>query len=787
MRATTIHTSKGSWRGEALVVGLLLALIGGAYFSLRWYGFDLLEEGYFLANARRVQLGGLPYRDFDTPYTPGVFYLYAWLMEWLGPNVAALRSLQIVGRLVAVGALYVAGRQVMPPFFAAIPPALILAMDTAPELWGLHPGWYSTPASLLMVLAVVAYLRTGRAGWLVAAGMAGGIGFAFKQNLPAYGLMATLWLLVVCERHLAPVRLPLPIAGGGRRLWRIARIPPPVDKERDPLDHHLHALAGGRHERLVGAAALARGAVQAAALLLLPVTGAALVRQYWSPLVGALFVAPLAATSLAGAWLAYVARRPRGGGGRPPAAWSAPPAVGHDRGAEEGGIRALSFFLRPALVLLGFGLVTAPWLLVLARALDGRMELLGPIVGQIDLAGYFFGMAPPAWDHVRLVAMLLLLPLAPLALGAAGLWSRRGVALGLAALVALMAARLAQPAGDGEPWHVIRAAAGLPAQAGAAWQRLGEEARPTDNLVLYLPWLAFWPALLWLMAREWRGSRAGVPWPAAGASPGRTRALIRLWYLAAGATLFLNQYPRMDEIHWLWSAGMLLVAGADLLAAAYRWALRLAPALRSATGQAALGLSLLALPLAAVLPHTWWRVQAWSYLVPAPGGPPPQAIDGHTAAPAENGRLVALPLPGDGGRLRAPAADVRAIQEVVALLQQKTAPGEPIFAYPAIPGFYFLADRPNATRFNHLFRGMASPAEQEAMVRQLERVRYVVWDDGGARFWVQPGDNAPVTEYIRTHFRIERLIGPYAVLVRAAEADGWALELPYYLPAGRSS
>jgi hypothetical protein len=109
---------------------------------------------------------------------------------------------------------------------------------------------------------------------------------------------------------------------------------------------------------------------------------------------------------------------------------------------------------------------------------------------------------------------------------------------------------------------------------------------------------------------------------------------------------------------------------------------------------------------------------------------------------------------------------VRPTQAVVDFLQAHTAPGEPIFAYPVIPGIYFLADRPNATRFNHLFPGMASPADLQEVVRQLEQVRYVVWDDANAPSWVNPGDNAPVMEYLRGHFREAAVIGPYAVLAR---------------------
>src|SRR5207249_1010561 len=167
-----------------------------------------LDEGYFLTHARRVELGGLPYRDFSTPYTPGVFYLYAWIMDRAGPNMAALRAPAVVGRGMELLTLYFAGRRVMPPFFAALAPALILAIDRAPPLWSIHPGWFATPASLLAVLAIGRFAERGGSRWLVASGVASGVGFAFKQNLAAYGLMAALWFLVALERFLPPVTLP---------------------------------------------------------------------------------------------------------------------------------------------------------------------------------------------------------------------------------------------------------------------------------------------------------------------------------------------------------------------------------------------------------------------------------------------------------------------------------------------------------------------------------------------------------------------------------------------------
>src|SRR5688572_14999568 len=251
---------------EAAVVCASLAAVVAGYLSLAWYGFDLLDEGYFLTHARRIQLGGLPYQDFDSPYTPGVFYLYAWLLERFGPSMELLRAPAVIGRALTFLALYLLARRLTSPFFAALPPLVILLIDRAPPYWSIHPGWIATPATLLASLAVVRYLDSGRARWLVGAGAGIAVAFAFKQNLAAFLLMALLWLLAVAERHLPPT------VRGGEPL---ARVPS-------------------------GALALGRVCSQWLATLLLPLSALVLVRPYVSPLVIALFVAPLTALALAG-------------------------------------------------------------------------------------------------------------------------------------------------------------------------------------------------------------------------------------------------------------------------------------------------------------------------------------------------------------------------------------------------------------------------------------------------------------------------------------------------------
>jgi hypothetical protein len=66
----------------------------------------------------------------------------------------------------------------------------------------------------------------------------------------------------------------------------------------------------------------------------------------------------------------------------------------------------------------------------------------------------------------------------------------------------------------------------------------------------------------------------------------------------------------------------------------------------------------------------------------------------------------------------------------LALLEDKAASGEEIFAYPYCPMYYFLSATTNPTRYGGLVYNFNTPSQFEEVVRVLEqrRVRYVLWD-----------------------------------------------------------
>src|SRR5207253_751766 len=105
------------------------------------YWLDLIDEGYFVYLGSRVQAGDLPYRDFDTYYTPGIFYLFAWTFDLFGVTVEPIRVLMSGMRVCWGLLLYRLARRIAPWPFALLPFLVIAAVDSTPVFPEPHPSW----------------------------------------------------------------------------------------------------------------------------------------------------------------------------------------------------------------------------------------------------------------------------------------------------------------------------------------------------------------------------------------------------------------------------------------------------------------------------------------------------------------------------------------------------------------------------------------------------------------------------------------------------------------------
>lgn len=72
---------------------LLSAFIYYLFFANK--GIDLFDEGYYVHLSERIFHGEIPYKDFALQYTPGYFYLLAFLYKIFGPSI-------LVGRLLSL-------------------------------------------------------------------------------------------------------------------------------------------------------------------------------------------------------------------------------------------------------------------------------------------------------------------------------------------------------------------------------------------------------------------------------------------------------------------------------------------------------------------------------------------------------------------------------------------------------------------------------------------------------------------------------------------------------------
>jgi len=178
---------------SALTICLALEL------SVLSFGLDDLDEGYFLEQASRVVAGQVPYRDFESLYTPGLTYVHAAVFAAAGePAIILMRGVAWLGRAAEVALMYALARPLVSPLWAALAPLFVLVgLDAAPDRWNTHPGWPSAAAGLLTMWTVAEWARAERpAKWLVASGAAAGLTFLFKQNAGVF-ISAAVGLFVL--------------------------------------------------------------------------------------------------------------------------------------------------------------------------------------------------------------------------------------------------------------------------------------------------------------------------------------------------------------------------------------------------------------------------------------------------------------------------------------------------------------------------------------------------------------------------------------------------------------
>jgi len=360
---------------------------------------------------------------------------------------------------------------------------------------------------------------------------------------------------------------------------------------------------------------------------------------------------------------------------------------------------------------IGFLVVSVPWLVALVVALNGQWEFLRGFVGVVNQDVLWHPLDLPkseAWACAIGVSVALAL----------AVWARRRLLGVIAALMALV--------------FFVFASVLL-------------TARPSDSLV---------QAVLWAPVRAADGLQGFVPLVAIVAAMGwclRASPSLTRWRLGCisvvGALMLLAEYPRLDTVHLAWSAPLALVAGAAMLDRLHRqlsqrWRLRV-------SGHVVLWLALVLVPALTALPSVYQRTQALLA--------PPDHTRLATYSPVDGLDGVSAVLANENDQATLVAATRFAVQI--------SEPGEPIFVYPSSPLIYVMADRPNPTRFEHLYPGAATPEQLRYIIATLKDVRVVVVNEAEMAFWGPPGANQSLETYLATRYRQMAVFGDYRVLM----------------------
>ena len=110
----------------APVCAVLLAVALPLFLRLH-VPIDFYDEGVILQGAERIARGGLPYRDFQTVYAPGQFYVVAAAFRVFGTTTLTERLVDWAERIALALALYACCRCFASRRFAAVAAGIIAA------------------------------------------------------------------------------------------------------------------------------------------------------------------------------------------------------------------------------------------------------------------------------------------------------------------------------------------------------------------------------------------------------------------------------------------------------------------------------------------------------------------------------------------------------------------------------------------------------------------------------------------------------------------------------------
>ena len=196
--AVKIHNCESVPLHREQAVAILLFVFSLAYLCIfRLHCSFEADEGIVLQGAERILRGEVPYRDFFTFYTPGSFYLVAFVLKLFGDTLIAARiSLAVSGAACAI-ITFLLARRVCSLGVALFAGVLATVAGSAYRFLVLH-NWYSTFLCGVGLYSAVRFYETRRRFWAFAMGFAAALTFLVEQSKGAGIFLGILlaWIIL---------------------------------------------------------------------------------------------------------------------------------------------------------------------------------------------------------------------------------------------------------------------------------------------------------------------------------------------------------------------------------------------------------------------------------------------------------------------------------------------------------------------------------------------------------------------------------------------------------------
>jgi hypothetical protein len=118
-----------------------------------------------------------------------------------------------------------------------------------------------------------------------------------------------------------------------------------------------------------------------------------------------------------------------------------------------------------------------------------------------------------------------------------------------------------------------------------------------------------------------------------------------------------------------------------------------------------------------------------------------------------------------------PSQRAQEVRDAVKYVQDNTTPDEPIYVFPYLPIYYFLADRESPTKYEPIYSILKETRED--VVKQLEDagVKFVIYMDGWSLSDISANVAFPeIWEYLMNAYEVEKEFGDTKILRRKQEA-----------------